>query len=235
MAKYPTPPGDGLEPLIRELKDIHTQLRDLQRPSGTNIGNTAAQVQLLVAKVEATLVNIDASVTASIAANSMTTAQINAKVASPGAISPTTVSASDAVSGTTGTFPTGMNSVGVYNKLLSYGGAYSSQYVHEDGTMGYAPSSRQYKQDITPAAVDPKLFPALRLVTFRYIAAVENLGVGAEVEVGLIAEEVHDMGLYWLVDYGSDGLPMGLKYERLALLVIPWAQSIEARLTAAGL
>ena len=49
MAKYPTPPGDGLEPLVRELKDIRRQLRDLQRPSGTNIGNTAAQVQLQIA------------------------------------------------------------------------------------------------------------------------------------------------------------------------------------------
>jgi hypothetical protein len=49
MSKYPTPDGDGLEPLVRELKDIRTQLRDLQRPSGTNIGNTANQVQLQVA------------------------------------------------------------------------------------------------------------------------------------------------------------------------------------------
>jgi hypothetical protein len=194
-------------------------------------------VQILVAKVEATLVNINTTVQDSISANSYTKAAIDDKVANPPAGSAVTgnVSATGAVSGTTGTFPTGMSSVGVYNKLLSYGGAYSSQYVHQDGTMGYAPSSRQYKQDITPTMVDPALFPALQLVTFRYIAAVDNLGDVAEVEVGLIAEEVHDMGLHWLVDYGRDGLPMGLKYERFALLVIPWAQDIEARLAAAGI
>lgn len=49
MALYQTPPGDGFEPIIRELKDIRRELRDLQRPSGTNIGNTAAQVQMQVA------------------------------------------------------------------------------------------------------------------------------------------------------------------------------------------
>ncbi|WP_104137422.1 hypothetical protein [Cryobacterium sp. Y62] len=88
MAQYHTPDGPGLEPLIRELKDIRTQLRDLQRPSGTNIGNTAAQVQLLVAKVELlvikvneTLLTIDADVQASISANSYTKTVIDQRIA----------------------------------------------------------------------------------------------------------------------------------------------------------
>ncbi|WP_166788708.1 tail fiber domain-containing protein [Cryobacterium sp. HLT2-28] len=162
----------------------------------------------------------------------MTTAQINAKVASPGNIAPGTVTASSAVSGTTGTFPTGVSSTGVYSKLLTYGGAYNAQYVHVDGTMGYVPSSRRYKQDIMPATLDPHLLNALQLVTFRYIAAVDNLGDDAVTELGLIAEDVDALGLSWLVDYDTDGKPNGVKYERLALLMIPWAQSIEARLSA---
>ena len=127
---------------------------------------------------------------------------------------------------------TGMRSTGVYNTLLTYGGAYSSQYVHVDGTMGYVPSSRQFKQDITNTTLNPALLTALQLVTFRYIDAVDNLGVDAETELGLIAEDVDALGLTWLVDYGLDGKPAGVKYERLALLILPWAQSIEARMTA---
>jgi hypothetical protein len=56
-------------------------------------------------------------------------------------------------------------------------------------------------------------------VTFRYIGAVENLGDDAAVEWGLIAEEIDELGLSWLVDYDEDGLPAGVKYERLALLL----------------
>ncbi|WP_166786158.1 tail fiber domain-containing protein [Cryobacterium lyxosi] len=188
---------------------------------------TIATVSELSARVDATLVNIDTTVQTSISANSMTTAAIQSLVAAPPAVAST-----GAVSGTTGTFPTGVSSTGVYTKLLTYGGGYKAQYVHVDGTMGYVPSSRQFKQDITPATLDPALLTALQLVTFRYIDAVDNLGDQAETELGLIAEDVHALGLHWLVDYDAEGKPTGLKYERLALLMIPWAQSIEARLQA---
>ena len=49
MAQYHTPPGDGLAPLIDTLKDLQTQLKDLQRPSGTSIGSLLQQVQAQVA------------------------------------------------------------------------------------------------------------------------------------------------------------------------------------------
>ena len=145
MAQYHTPPGDGLEPLIRELKDIRRQLRDLQRPSGTNIGNTANQVQLLVAKVNETLLNIDAGVQASIAANSYTKAVIDELVANPPEGSAVTgnasatgnMSAGGTVSGSTGTFPSGINSLAVHGTLLTLD--YKSVYVDSNGRFGYRP------------------------------------------------------------------------------------------------
>ena len=70
MGAYGTPSGDGLAPLIDTLKDLQTQLKDLQRPSGTNIGS-------LVAQVQAALVNINATVAAAIDANSYTKAVID--------------------------------------------------------------------------------------------------------------------------------------------------------------
>lgn len=37
MGVYPIPPGDSLEPLVREINDLKRQLRDLQRPTGTQV------------------------------------------------------------------------------------------------------------------------------------------------------------------------------------------------------
>jgi hypothetical protein len=99
-----------------------------------------------------------------------------------------------------------------------------------DGTMGYNLSSRRFKQDIESHTIDPSLLRQLRIVTFRYIAAVEKFGEDATVEVGLIAEEVHDLGLYWLVDYDEEGRPEGLKFDRLAVASLALAQDAETRL-----
>lgn len=37
----PIPPGDGLAPLIAELRDLRRQLRELQKPTGTQVQDTA--------------------------------------------------------------------------------------------------------------------------------------------------------------------------------------------------
>ncbi|MDQ0894417.1 tail fiber domain-containing protein [Agromyces ramosus] len=162
------------------------------------------------------------------------------------------VSATGEVSGNHATFPGGINSVDVYNRLLTYGGGYKNQYIHIDGNQGYVPSSRQFKQDIEEWKFDPSIVSYLRVVTFRYIAAVENLGDEAEQELGLIAEELFELGYHWLVDYevrytekGArvpvpfqgevESIPFGVKYERICLILLSWAQSIELRLEAAGI
>lgn len=119
----------------------------------------------------------------------------------------------------------GVNSVGVYNTLVS-GSPYKVQYVMNDGTMGYVPSSRRYKQDIKTAELDVRaVMRQLRVVTFRYIEAASLHGDAAAVEWGLIAEEVHALGLTWLVDYNESGEPDGLKHERWAVLLILDAQN----------
>jgi len=130
---------------------------------------------------------------------------------------------------------TGMNSVGVYTTLLTYGGSFSSQYVHQDGTMGYVPSSLRFKTDVATYELEIATLRQLRVVSFRYIAAVENLGDAAETQVGLIAEEVHALGIHWLVDYGPDGEPVGLKYEMLAIVTLLWCQYLDSRMEANGL
>lgn len=100
-----------------------------------------------------------------------------------------------------------------------------------DGQFGYNLSSRRHKQDITDALVDPAKVLLLRLVTYRYIRAVEEHGDDAATEHGLIAEEVEAAGLGWLVDYDEDGRPLTLRFHLLAMALLPLLHDFEERLT----
>lgn len=123
----------------------------------------------------------------------------------------------------------GLYSVGVYNNSVAYGGAYRAVWVHNDGTVGYVPSSRRFKQNITTASIPREDLFAVRVVWFRYINAVENIGDDAAVELGVIAEEIHDLGLTWLVDYDEDGAPFGVKHDRMAFIAILMAQELQSQ------
>lgn len=210
--------ADGILYLRDRLEKLSDRIRTLELPSKTNIAGLYNQVQTQLA-------SIDARVASSVAANSYTRAQVDAKVASPGDISPGNISASGNVSGASGAFPGGVSSVGVYNNQLTT--AYRVQYVNSAGPMGYVPSSRRWKRDIAPADVRAEDLAQLQLVSFRYRQAVAELGDAAAVEVGLIAEDVDAIpGLRWLVDYDEDGTPAGIRYERLALALLPLLQHL---------
>ncbi|BDI23538.1 tail fiber domain-containing protein [Herbiconiux sp. L3-i23] len=212
-----SPAGDGLGWLQREIGETRRRLDELERPSGTSVASLYAQVQ-------AALANITSTVQAAIAANSMTTAQIQALVASPGAISPASVNASGDVR-----VGGALRAPQVPVTILTQ--AYFATYATTvDGKLGHVPSSRRFKQDIAPASAPLDAVLALQLMTFRYIAAVDELGDDADVEWGLIAEDVHDLGLHWLVSYDADGLPVGVRFERLALALLPVIQDHETRI-----
>ncbi|WIM97710.1 tail fiber domain-containing protein [Actinoplanes oblitus] len=97
-------------------------------------------------------------------------------------------------------------------------------------------SSRRYKTDINDAVIELDLFRQLRVVSFQDRAEVEALGVAAAPHhLGLIAEEVHDLGLTQLVQYRDteDGpVPDGVQYARLTLGLIQQLADAERRITA---
>ena len=117
----------------------------------------------------------------------------------------------------------------VYSRTL--GGYYRSLYVGADGLLGWVSSSRKFKKNIRPATVDPASVLSLQLVEFLYKVEIDTARIG-ELQHGLIAEDVHDAGLTWLVDYGTSGEPEGIRYDRLALALLPVVQHLDARLTA---
>ncbi|WP_336625589.1 MULTISPECIES: tail fiber domain-containing protein [unclassified Microbacterium] len=112
-----------------------------------------------------------------------------------------------------------------YNRGLT--GSYRVAYLGSTGLLGWVSSSRRYKQDIASAPIDVQAVLAMDVVTFRYIE-----GDGT-IQHGLIAEDLEALGLTWLVDYGEDGdTPQGVRYDLLALALLPAIQSAHTRLDA---
>ncbi|BAU99610.1 tail fiber domain-containing protein [Aurantimicrobium minutum] len=125
----------------------------------------------------------------------------------------------------------GVKSTGVYNTSVTYG-AYRAVWVNVDGTFGQTASSRTVKQDIEPTTLDADAILDAEIVDFRYIDAVEALGKEAPIEVGVIAEQLLEVGLEKFVYFNEDGSPAGVHYERLAVAIIPQLQKQAQRLSA---
>lgn len=206
--------------LISRLDGLRDRLDTLEAPDGNQLYQTVEKLTGLISDIQAQLDNY-------IATGTYTKAQIDAKLASPGAIAPTSVT----VAGGGTIYTDGpLRAPSVYSTILATD--YRAVWVTgSTGQLGYVPSSRQFKQDIETAVVDDDLMVKLRLACFRYIAAVDELGDDAERVVGLIAEDVHDLGAHWLVDYDAAGAPFGVRYDRLVFVIMAWGQRAEERLS----
>jgi hypothetical protein len=88
-----------------------------------------------------------------------------------------------------------------------------AMWMSSAGVFGYASSSRKTKQDIVDANLNVESILSIEPKVFRYIDAVESLGEDAPLELGMIAEDLHDAGLTHLVDYGKDGSVQGIHYS----------------------
>lgn len=115
----------------------------------------------------------------------------------------------------------------IYNRAL--GGSYRVCYVGADGLLGWVSSSRRYKKNIKPAEVDPAAVLGIELVTFLYKVEIDR-GREGITEWGVIAEQVAELGLDWLIDFGQSGEPEGFRYDRLGLALLPVAQHLAAQL-----
>jgi len=138
---YVAPPGDQLGALLNQLAAIKRRLSVLERPTGT-------QLSSLVAQVQAALANIAATVAAEIAANSLTTSEIEALVAAPGNISPGNVIAAGQVQSNGAP----LKSLPSHNYTVSSG--YVATWTDGDGTIGTSPSTGTVKKDLAEMTAD---------------------------------------------------------------------------------
>lgn len=202
------PGADGLGAIRDTLAGIVRRLDELEKPAGTNKTNLTSQV-------ETQLASIDTRVSNSIAANSYTKAQIDSKVASPGAITPTTVSASGDVTTTTALRGADVYATSAPGYNIT-GTRVAGWWESATGRGGTASSSERFKTNIADAGLATEARAQAILgclvVHYNYTAELakrddptspDYVGSGYHVhtEVGMIAERLHEAGLWEFVIY----------------------------------
>lgn len=221
---YKTPPGDGLEVIIQELRELWRRLRELERPTGTSLNSLVDQVQQALA-------NITTTVTAAITANSYTQAQIDNKVANPPAGSNVTgsVTASgDVTAAGRVTSAAPFLSPGSYAYQVTTG--YVAAWINNDGQIGYSPSTAAVKKDLEPFPDDlADAFLALTPYLGRYTWDEE----GSPLKVFLLAEETKAAGFGPdVVPLDEAGDPQSINYSQLVVAALAALKRQQAQIDA---
>lgn len=133
------------------------------------------------------------------------------------------------VRGATLTTPGTLLASGVLSTAL---GSWTTVVTNSSGYLGYGSSNRDSKQDIEAAEFTAEQGLGVEVKQFRYKLDVEEFGDDAPVTVGVIAEELIELGLEKLVVFDDEGKPKGVHYERLALVLFPVVKEQQSRLDA---
>lgn len=131
--------------------------------------------------------------------------------------------------GGTITANTAYNSLATYSRDVSGFGGFRTMSVNIIGMIGYASSSLRNKELVGEAVdkVTKQQLRDLRLVFFRYLAASPFDQEQQPVLLGLLAEQVHEIGLTWLVIYDDKGRP-----ESLVDFAVPFLGLLLAQMLA---
>jgi trimeric autotransporter adhesin len=95
-------------------------------------------------------------------------------------------------------------------------GGSQAVYVNSDGKLGFATSSRRFKDDIKPMAQTSEVIYALKPVCFRYKPEIEPTRPRG---FGLIAEEVEKLSPD-LVTRGADGKVNSVRYDQVNAMLL---------------
>lgn len=90
--------------------------------------------------------------------------------------------------------------------------------------MKLSSSAAKFKQDVETYEVDPETVLAIRTVLFRDRSAVEERGDDAPQLVGVIADELDELGLTYFVDYDEAGEVRGARYDRIWIALLSLAK-----------
>lgn len=192
-------PAQATNKLVSTLNEYGRRLRELEKPSGS-------QLTQAIQKVLDISANIDQTVAASINRNSYDRATIDAKcnawnwgVLPPGR--------------------GGTNTTNAYNNVFS-AGSWRAVWALSDGTMGTAQSSRKVKQDFMMPDITLEQMRSVDWTLYRFIDDVNRNGDSAAIHIGMIAEELDDNGLGQFVEYNDDYEPVGINYPMLGVWAI---------------
>jgi hypothetical protein len=120
-----------------------------------------------------------------------------------------------------GAFNTGLAAVSPYNNTV---GGSANLNVDSTGFLGRSTSSLKYKTDVKD--YDKGLLKVMQLRPVYYKS--KNKKESNIQFAGLIAEEVHDLGLTEFVQYAEDGTPDALSYQNMIALLTKAIQELKA-------
>lgn len=123
----------------------------------------------------------------------------------------------------------GITSSYVRNHTIS--SSYSAVYADGSGVFGILASAKRFKQNIIDCTVNIDSLYQVRLRDYRYKAAVKEQGTDAAIELGVIAEELIELGLERFVVFDDAGAPFSVNYQSLAMSLFSVVQNLNARLT----
>ncbi|MEU8133229.1 tail fiber domain-containing protein [Streptodolium elevatio] len=121
-----------------------------------------------------------------------------------------------------------------HTNSASGSGTWYAVWVEGDGTFARNTSSIRFKENVRDYEINPAAVLNLRPVIYDRKDQLDddgNLKPGRKNEVGLIAEEVEQAGLEWLVNY-MDGQVDGLRYDLLGVALVPVVRDQKVRIEA---
>lgn len=192
-------PAQATNKLVATLNEYGRRLRELERPSGS-------QLTQAIQKVLDISANIDNTVAASINRNSYDRATIDQKCNTWNW-------------GVLSTDRGGTNTTNAYNNLFTVG-SWRAVWALSDGTMGTSQSSRKVKQDFLKPDITLEQMRSVDWALYRFIDDVNLNGDSATIHVGMIAEDLDNNGLGQFVEYNDDYEPCGINYPMLGVWAI---------------
>ena len=112
-------------------------------------------------------------------------------------------------------------SLGTYNNTTAQA---ANMWIGSSGIFGRSTSSIKYKTDVVDYNKGLEIINKLRPVYYK------GINDGDTIFAGLIAEEVHDLGLIEFVQYAEDGSPDALAYQNMVALLIKGIQEQQAQI-----
>ena len=116
--------------------------------------------------------------------------------------------------------------------MVSYLADTDSIEVYTNAWMQVYPSVANVGEivQVVSTAIDVDAVRKIDVVDFRYKSAVKEHGDDAVLEVGVIAEQLLELGLDQFVFFDDAGQPAGVHYEMLSVAVLKLVQAQADRL-----
>lgn len=211
---------DSTDATARQFSDIKRQLQELPPSIVNSVKPMVDQITAMYEEVQTLTNNLDQRVQESIARNSYTRSEIDAKTQewNWGVLTPNR--------GGTGT-------ANAYNNLFT-SGQWRAAWILSNGTMGTAQSIRAVKTDIVDA---DEYIPvdALRKVKWCVYRMKDDKNQhldDAQPLVGMIADDLDENGLGFFCEYDEDGTLVGINYPMLGVAALRLAQQVADDLDA---